>query len=159
MSVWIFWGFIYTAFLSLVASEFQASGANLTALYGMLALSGSALGSLVSAFVFPILVRIVRLGSVLLVCSGLASVVGFSYISFRTFTIAVVVYLCFELSAASFKALAVNTEIGLYPSVIATKFVYLEKFFLSPWVRRSLVLRLPDLRNWQPASWWLLCSF
>ena len=116
MSLWIFlWGFTYTAFLSLVAAEFQASGANLTALYGMLALSGSALGSLVSAFVFPILVRMVRLGSVLLVCSGLASVVGFAYISFRTFVVAVVVYLCFELSAASFKALAVNTEIGLYP--------------------------------------------
>lgn len=116
MSVWIFlWGFIYTGFLSLVASEFQASGVNLTGLYGMLALSGSALGSLVSAFVFPVLVRMVRLGSVLLVCSWLVCLVGGIYIPFRSFIMAVVVYLCFELSAASFKALAVNTEIGLYP--------------------------------------------
>ena len=116
ITVWIFlWGFIYTAMLSRVGSDFKESGANLTALYGVLALTASALGSLVSTFVFPALVKIFRLGAILLVCSMFVSSLGVSYLSMPAFSMAVMAYLGIEFSAHSFKALAVNTEIGLYP--------------------------------------------
>jgi len=114
--MWIFlWGFVYTSMASRVGSDFKQSGINLTALYGILALTASALGSLVSTFVFPALVKIFRLGAILLVCSIFVSTLGVSYLSMPTFSMAVLAYLGIEFSAHSFKALAVNTEIGLYP--------------------------------------------
>lgn len=118
LTLWVFtWGILYTAVSTLAGGTFDRSGLNLTVLYGGLSLGTALVGSMTSSYVFPVMVRWFRLGTVLVIASLIAVLIGGPYLVFDFFAMAVVAYAVFELIDGSFSVLAISTEFGLYPAV------------------------------------------
>ena len=114
--VWLFcWGFVYTMLHVKVAEQFAERTTSLAALYGALILVTTALSSFWTAFLYPTFVRWYRLGGMLTVCSVIATVLVIAYCGFPIFSLAVVLYVCFEMLNNSMKAPAIDEQLSLYP--------------------------------------------
>ncbi len=109
------WGFVYTMLQVMVAEQFAARSAELAQLYGALILGSIALSYFCSSFLYPAIVRWYRLGNILTVCSVFAAILIVGYISFPIFTLAALIFICFEMLNNSVKAPAIDEQLNLYP--------------------------------------------
>ncbi len=115
--LWVFlWTFLYTAMLTLTGATFGHSGVNLTALYGIMGLSVAVLSAVVALCVYPLVIKWVRLGAVLLMTSVIVFLVSGPYLALGLFTLAIFVNVIFEMCDGCFVALAVSTKFNLYPT-------------------------------------------
>ncbi|MBT6178233.1 MAG: hypothetical protein HOI23_13390 [Deltaproteobacteria bacterium] len=113
---WLFfWGFVYTIMHVNVAEQFAERTTSLASLYGALILVTTALSSFWTVFLYPTFVRWYRLGGMLTVCSVIASALAIAYSGFPIFSVAVVLYVCFEMLNNSMKAPALDEQLNLYP--------------------------------------------
>lgn len=161
--VWIFcWGFIYTTLHVQVAEQFAERTTSLASLYGALVLATTALSSFWTVFLYPTFVRWYRLGGMLTVCSVIATVLVIAYSGFPVFSLAVVLYVCFEMLNNSMKAPAIDEQLNLYPgsyryhfrllievAVPATGGVLVGLTYLSPfWTATAALIGVAALSIW-----------
>lgn len=115
--LWVFiWSFLYTSMLTLTGATFGHSGVNLTALYGILGLSVAVLSMVVTLSVYPLVIKWIRLGAVLLTTSIVVFLASGPYLALGVFALAILVNVLFEVFDGCFVALAVSTKLNLYPT-------------------------------------------
>lgn len=115
--LWVFlWTFLYTAMLTLTGATFGRSDVNLTALYGIMGLGVAVLSAIVALSVYPLVIKWIRLGAVLLMTSVIIFVVSGPYLILEVFALAIAVNVIFEVCDGCFVALAVSTKFNLYPT-------------------------------------------
>jgi len=117
ISVWSFlWTLLFTCITTLTGKNFDESGVDLTVLYGLLSLATGLLASIASSLLYPKMVKKTKLGSVLLLSSVFAMMIGGLYLANNIFVVAILAYVTFKLIDGSFAVLAISTELGIYPS-------------------------------------------
>lgn len=117
LTLWIFiWGIIFTSIITMAGGTFDKSGINLTLLYGILSLASAVIASLFASVIYPKVLKLFKLGNILVISSIIAFISGGTYLLSNIFIIALIVYTLYMVLDGGVITLTLSTEFGLYPA-------------------------------------------